>query len=135
MKGNTEPPCTYLAILHKAHHNRIVVLKPMCASKSLGVLIYVDSWIPPPGNGTSWNTTLNSTQESPLYLVDGHGTMLLQLFVFTVQVLYQIFNYPFSFDCSSVVFLGKSTSIVIQRLHRHKCVYSHLLITTLNKLS
>lgn len=63
----------------------------MCASKSLGFL-YVDSESHP----RQWDLVkhhLNSTQESPLYLVDGHGAMLLQLFVFTVQVLYQIFNY------------------------------------------
>lgn len=42
---------------------------------------------------------------SPPYLVDGHGTLFLQLFILTIQVLDQIFNYPFCFDCSSVVFL------------------------------
>ena len=50
----------------------------------------------------------------PTYLVAGHGAMLLQLLVFTTEVLHQIFNDPFRFDCSSVVFLGeKKPSIVM----------------------
>lgn len=39
------------------------------------------------------------------HLVDGHGTMLLQLLILTIQVLHEVFDDPLCFDGSSVVFL------------------------------
>ena len=116
-KGNTEPPCTYLAILHKAHHNRRVALRPTCASKSLGVLIKnEDSWVPPLGNGTSGNTTFNSTQESPLYLVDGHGAMLLSLFPWGHQSLLELpktyFKAQFNLILQIIAYYSKLYSLL-----------------------
>lgn len=60
-----------------------------------------------PGGWDLMKQHLKPREEEPPHLVDGHGAVLLQLLIFTVQLLYQSFNYPFSFDCSSVVFLGK----------------------------
>lgn len=39
------------------------------------------------------------------HLVDGHGTMLLQLLILTIQVLHEVFDDPLCFDGCSVVFL------------------------------
>jgi hypothetical protein len=51
--------------------------------------------------------TKRSTGESQPHLVDGHGTVLLELLILAVQVLHEVLYDPFCLDGSSVVFLEK----------------------------